>query len=183
MNDSLSLLLTRQSTAKLCPPAPISNEIDKIIAAGMRAPDHGCLTPWHFTVVQNEGLDTLSDIFVKAISTTETDQAKLDKAAKMPFRAPLIIVVSTDYKSHDKVPEKEQFLAAGCACHAMQMACVALGYGAIWRSGAISYNVDVKTALNVSPENDIVGFLYIGSMPKDYLVKGTKSTEGIVSYL
>lgn len=182
LNDSLSLLLTRQSTPQLTDPAPSHNEIKSIIAAGMRVPDHGCLSPWHFTIIQDQGLEKLSHVFVDAISAENPNQAKLDKTAKMPFRAPLIIVVSTQYKPHEKVPNKEQFLAAGCACHAMQMAAVALGYGAMWRTGEFSYNEKVKTALAIDSHNDIVGFLYIGSRSKEQIEKSAKSSENHVSY-
>lgn len=182
MNDSLSLLLTRQSTPQLTEPAPSNSEIKSIIAAGMRVPDHGGLSPWHFTVIQGQGLEKLSHVFVDAIRSENPNQAKLEKTAKMPFRAPLIIVVSTQYKTHEKVPNKEQLIAAGCACHAMQMAAVALGYGAMWRTGELTYNEQVKTSLNIDPHNDIVGFLYIGSRSKEQIEKSAKSSENHVSY-
>ncbi|GHE82692.1 NAD(P)H nitroreductase [Thalassotalea profundi] len=182
MNDSLSLLLTRQSTPRLCSPAPNSDEISTIINAGMRVPDHACLTPWHFTVIQDDGLHKLSEVFVEAIKNNTHDEAKLEKTAKMPFRAPLIIVVSTKYQVHEKVPEKEQLIAAGCTCHAMQMACVALGYGAVWRTGELSESAVVKSALNVEMNNDIVGFLYIGSHIKQQVPKPRKLADDHVSY-
>ena len=182
MNDSLSLLLTRQSTPRLCKPSPHDDDINTIIAAGMRVPDHGGLMPWHFTVIQNEGLEKLSKVFVNAIAEDEPNDAKLEKTANMPFRAPLIIVVSTKYQVHDKVPEKEQLIAAGCACHAMQMACVALGYGAVWRTGELSENQIVKTALNIDVDNDLVGFLYIGSHIKPQVLKPAKTSKDHISY-
>ncbi|XQW86876.1 NAD(P)H nitroreductase [Thalassotalea piscium] len=183
MLDSLSLLVTRQSTPQLCQPAPKAKEIETILAAGMRAPDHGGLTPWHFTVIQDDGLTVLSNIFLDAVAENELSQTKRDKIANMPFRAPLIIVVSTQYQQHDKVPEKEQLMAAGCACHAMQMACVALGYGAMWRTGDLTYNNKVKSALSIEPHNDIVGFLYIGSKASSQSLKPAKPFEQNVSYL
>ncbi|MGB1198024.1 MAG: NAD(P)H nitroreductase [Thalassotalea sp.] len=183
MLDSLSLLLTRQSTPQLCAPAPSNEDISTIIAAGMRVPDHAGLRPWHFTIIKEAGLNKLSEVFVNAIANTDANQAKLDKTAKMPFRAPLIIAVSTQYQHHDKVPEKEQLIAAGCACHAMQMACVALGYGAMWRTGELSYNDKVKSALSIKCTDDIVGFLYIGSHSKEQVNKTAKDSSEHVSFL
>ena len=43
----------------------------------------------------------------------------------------MIIVISTQYVEHNKVPQQEQLVAAGCCAHAMQMAAYALGYGAM----------------------------------------------------
>jgi nitroreductase len=181
--NAIDLLLTRQSTPLLSAPAPDKNNINTILSAGMRVPDHAGLTPFHFTIVEGEGLVNLSHIFVEAIKSPNIEQAKIDKTAKMPFRAPLIIIISTQYQEHEKVPKEEQLITAGCCVHAMQMASVALGYGAMWRTGALSYNDSVKEALNIDVQNDIVGFLYIGTKTKVLPLKPTRFYDDRVSYL
>ncbi len=180
---ALDLLLQRQSTPLLTEPLPDSDQLNSILMAGMRVPDHANLKPFHFTVVKGDGLQTLSDIFVDAVKEQTNDIAKLEKTAKMPFRAPLIIVVSTQYLPHEKVPQVEQMITAGCAVHAMQMASVSLGYGAMWRTGELSYNAIVKQALGISAQNDIVGFLYIGTSQKELPIKEPKFYDDRVSYL
>lgn len=177
------LLLTRQSTSVLTTPAPDQSELEVILNAGMRVPDHGGLTPWYFTVVQNDGLKKLSNIFKEAAIKVNKSEVMIDKASKMPNRSPLILIVSTNYKANDKVPESEQLIAAGCCVHAMQMAAFSLGYGAIWRTGDLCYDDTVKSALNVSENNDIVGFLYIGSLVKKTVTKTRKGFETHVNYL
>lgn len=181
--NAIDLLLTRQSTPLLIAPAPNKDNLNTILTAGMRVPDHAGLTPFHFNVVENEGLKKLSHIFVDAVKSPNIEQAKLDKTAKMPFRAPLIIIISTKYQEHEKVPKNEQLITAGCSVHAMQMICVALGFGAMWRTGALSYDDSVKQALGIELDNDIVGFLYIGTKAKDLPQKPTKFFDDRVSYL
>jgi len=176
----IEMLTQRISTALLCEPAPDITELDQILSAGMKVPDHGNLQPWHFTVVTNKGLQRLSDVFVKAVcnnidqtlsktslSINAEQQARLTKTAKMPFRAPLIIIVSTKFIEHKKVPKQEQLITAGCCVHAMQMAAFSLGYGAIWRTGDLAYNSDVKQSLELDANDEIVGFLYVGSPVKE----------------
>jgi len=180
--NSIELLLNRQSNPHLCEPAPAENELHHILSAGMRVPDHGGLAPWHFTVVQEEGLKTLSDYFVNAVKMNSDDEAKLEKTRNMPFRAPLIIVVSTKFQEH-KVPKQEQLVAAGCCVHAMQMMAVSLGFGAVWRTGDLSYNSSVKYALNVNREDEIVGYLYIGTEKKLRPLKPAKPYEEHVTYI
>jgi len=179
--NSIEMLLTRQSNACLTSPAPDKSDIDIILKAGMRAPDHAGLMPWKFLVVQNQGLQQLSDIFASTVD--KLNAAKLEKTKKMPFRAPLIIVISTQYKDHEKVPKQEQLITAGCCAHAMQMAAFSLGYGAMWRTGALAYNEQVKMALSIESKEDIVGFLYIGTQSKQLSCKAAKSYEAKVSYL
>jgi nitroreductase len=181
MMDSLELLLTRQSNAYLTEPSPNNHDIDLILKAGMRVPDHGGLMPWQFLIVAEQGLQKLSDIF--AATVDENDEKKLIKIKKKPFRAPMIIVVSTVYKSHEKVPKQEQLITAGCCTQAMQMAAFSLGYGAVWRTGSFAYHQEVKKGLSIESHEDIVGFLYLGTPSKDVKLKETKFHQDKVTYL
>lgn len=176
---NIEFLVQRQSTPFLTEPAPNAQHVEQILAAGMRVPDHGCLQPWHFAVISGNGLQKLSELFVNS-SNPET--ANLEKIAKMSFRAPMIIAVSTVFCAHEKVPAQEQLIAAGCSVHAMQMAAVALGYGAMWRTGELAYNQKVKQGMGVSEENELVGFLYIGTLGKEPRLKASKSFADKVSY-
>ena len=176
---NIDFLLQRQSTPLLTTPLPCEDEVNQILAAGMRVPDHACLQPWHFTVVTGEGLQRLSDLFVLS---SDTQNANLTKVAKMPFRAPMIIVVSTAFVQHEKVPKQEQLITAGCCAHAMQMAAVSLGFGAMWRTGNLAYNAMVKQGLSVKEQDEIIGFLYIGTPCKEQALKASKPFESKVSY-
>lgn len=183
MINAIELLKNRQSNPLLQAPGPSATDVDTILMAGMRVPDHASLKPWHFTLVAEQGLNHLAEIFIQARKNEGAEQAKIDKAAKMPFRAPFIIVVSTKYQAHEKVPVQEQLITAGCCVHAMQMAATALGYGAMWRTGDLSENNVVKEGLNISLNEDIVGFLYIGTKVKELPLKANKPFDEYVSYL
>lgn len=195
--NAIDLLLQRQSTPMLCAPAPTEHDLNKLLAAGMRVPDHGGLKPWHFHVITGQGLQRLSDLYVSTFDTElksnvgfirnndidlEAITAKKEKTAKMPFRAPMIIVISTKYVEHNKVPKQEQLVAAGCCAHAMQMAAYALGYGAMWRTGDLAYNETVKQGLSLEAGNDIAGFLYIGTPAKQANIKLAKDFQANVTY-
>lgn len=176
---SIKLLLQRQSMPLLIAPAPTEQTLEQILAAGMRVPDHAGLQPWHFKVVTGDGLQRLSELLVKS---SDCQSANLEKIAKMPFRAPMIIVVSTTFVPHEKVPKQEQLITAGCCAHAMQMASVALGYGSMWRTGELAYNAKVKQGLAIRELDEIVGFLYIGTPGKDQAIKPTRDFTNKVSY-
>ncbi|NQZ82252.1 MAG: NAD(P)H nitroreductase [Colwellia sp.] len=181
--NNIDLLLNRRSNAALTFPAPDHDALDKILTAGMRVPDHGNIKPWHFTVMQDKGLDQLSDIFLKAGQADGVNEEKKQRMIKMPFRAPLIILISTRYCQHPKVPKQEQLIAAGCCVHAMQMAAFGLGYGAIWRTGELSYHALVKAELNIREDDEIVGFLYIGTENRQLPEKATTPYQDYVTLL
>lgn len=179
--DSFELLLTRQSNASLTEPAPNEVDIDIILKAGMRVPDHAGLMPWQFLIVTGKGLQKLSDIFANTVDPV--DEVKLAKTKKMPFRAPMIIIISTKYQTHEKVPKQEQLITAGCCAHAMQMAAFSLGYGAMWRTGTLAYHQEVKSDLAIDAKEDIVGFLYLGTATKELNFKEAKPYQNKVRYL
>ena len=161
--DALSLLLNRRSQPKLVAPAPQGQALENIFRAGLRAPDHGGLTPWRFIVSHGEGLQKLADILAEAAKAEGAGEAEIERAAKAPYRAPMVITVVAKVTKHDKVPAIEQHLSAGCAAQAMQMAAVAQGYSGFWRTGKWAYHPVVREALGVLGDDLIVGFLYLGT--------------------
>lgn len=161
--DALELLLNRRSIAKLAAPAPEGEVLENIVRAGLRAPDHAALTPWKFVISQGEGLQKLADILVAAAKRQDEAPSVIEKLSKAPFRAPMVITVIAKVTPHEKVPAIEQVLSAGCAVQAMQMAAVAQGFQGFWRSGKWMFNPDVKAAFNLQGDDEIVGFLYLGT--------------------
>ncbi|MFC3023366.1 NAD(P)H nitroreductase [Vibrio zhugei] len=181
--DALDMLLNRRSMAKLTEPAPQGQVLENIIQAGLRAPDHGSLTPWRFVIAEGDGLDKLSAIFAEAEVKLGSDDVVINKAKNAPKRAPMIITVVATVKPHEKVPALEQHLSAGCAVQAMQMAAMVQGFQGIWRSGSWIFNDNVKNAFHLAPDDQIVGFLYLGSPGMKPMDVPKRNSQDFVSYL
>lgn len=154
-----------------------------MLQAAMSVPDHGSLTPFNIIVVKEAARVMLAKAFKQSAEVNSGDEFKVAKAEKMPFRSPMMIVVTTNYQEHPKVPKEEQLITAGCAVYAMQMAAVALGYQAMWRTGEMAHCDIVKQSLNVPVEQEIVGYLYVGSESKTLPSKPRKSFETVTRYL
>lgn len=167
--EALDALLKRVSVTRLEEPAPDAAQREAIFRAALRAPDHGQLRPWRFLSVEGAARDALGELFARAVAEKQADAepAVLDKAlAKaraMPLRAPWLVVVIARLQAHPKVPPQEQLLAAGCATHGMLLAAHVQGIGAVWRSGELSYDASVKAGLGLAENEEIVGFLYLGT--------------------
>lgn len=181
--DAIELLLTRQSSPRLVAPAPSESQLNTILSAAVRAPDHGGLNPWEFIVATGEGLDRLGALFVDATQADGGDTSTIDKVRNMPQRAPMVITVVAKVVEHAKVPALEQHLAVGCACMAMQQAAFALGLGGIWRTGGLAFNRHLHQALALDDDAQIIGFLYLGTPAITAPIKPTKSAQGFVRYL
>ncbi|RXJ73602.1 NAD(P)H nitroreductase [Veronia nyctiphanis] len=181
--DAITLLTQRRSVPRLSSPAPSGDALNVILDAGLRAPDHGALTPWEFIVAEGDGLDKLSAILKRAAESDGASDGIIEKATNGPFRAPMVITVIARTKQHDKVPLVEQYISAGCAAQAMQMAAVAQGFQGFWRTGNWAYHTEVRAALNVEGDDAIVGFLYLGSAENTQSSIPKRSRDKFVTYL
>ncbi len=163
--DAMEALLSRKSTAQIEEPAPGSEDLEKIFQAALRAPDHGCIRPWRFIYFQGDMRAELGEIFCEALLKERPDatEAVLEKEKNKPFRAPLVIAVIAKVQEQSKIPVIEQILSAGAAAQNIMIAAHALGYAGIWRSGSPCFNDHVRARLGAYGEDQIVGFLYLGT--------------------
>ncbi|WP_166423158.1 NAD(P)H nitroreductase [Paraglaciecola sp. 20A4] len=180
--DALDLLLNRSSHPRLQAPAPAGDELNNIMQAALRAPDHACLSPWRFIICEKEGLAKLGDIFEQAAIAADMTEKEIARAPELPKRAPMVIVAITKYVEHQKVPWVEQVASASCAVHAMQMAAVAQGFNGIWRTGSYAQNAYVKAALGCAEQDEIVGFLYLGTPATDLSPKTARDASEFFEY-
>lgn len=163
--EALDLLLNRVSVTRLADPAPTAEQLDLLLRAAVRAPDHGQLRPWRFLTVEGGARERLGELFAEALRLRQPDAAKeaLAKARKMPLRAPMLLIVIASVQPHPKVPASEQVLAAGCAAHGLLLAAHAQGLGAVWRTGEFSYDPHVLQGLGLGEGEQLLGFIYLGT--------------------
>ena len=80
--DAIELLLTRQSDAKLTAPGPNSEQLDIIKQAALRVPDHGCIAPWQFIVVQGDARHKLGEIYHQSAVAEQQEETAGEVAQK-----------------------------------------------------------------------------------------------------
>ncbi len=162
--DAYEALVTRISPKELGEPAPDEATLHKIIAAALRAPDHGRLRPWRFIAIRGKGRKRLGDVLAAALNRRDPDAgAELERERQKPMRAPLVLVAAVHITPSPKIPAVEQVLAAGAAAQNILLACHALGFGAVWKTGPAAYDASVKEALGLEAADEIAGFLFIGT--------------------
>src|SRR5437667_4111920 len=166
--EAMEALTKRVSGSVLIDPAPDELELHSILSAAIRAPDHGRLRPWRFTVVKGAARQRLSDLMTKAYRRRYPDAtpAQIEKEKSKAFRAPMILVVAAKVDPQSKIPAIEQVLSAGAAAQNVMVAAFALGFGCAWKTGEAAYDPEIKAAFGLAPADAIVGFLYLGSNQK-----------------
>jgi nitroreductase len=162
--DLLEGIQSRASALKLAAPGPTREHLEQILRAGMRAPDHGRLKPWRFVVLEGEATATLGDAMAELFcrKAPQCTQAQLDAERNKVRRAPTIVIAAARI-SKGKIPEIEQVASVAAGVQNMLLAAHALGYGAMWKTGAAAYDAEVKAALGLLPEDHIVATVYLGT--------------------
>jgi nitroreductase len=162
---TIELLLTRRSgSAKaMTGPGPSPEELETILRAASRVPDHGKLFPWRFILFEGEARARMGEMLVECLKQGETVTAERAALEAGRFlRAPVVIGVVSRVREAIPIPEWEQQLSAGAVCQTLLIAAHALGYVANWLTEWYAYHPLVLERLGLKPGERIAGFLYIG---------------------
>jgi nitroreductase len=167
-NPALKLLLTRRSVKpdRLVEPAPSAGEIETMLRAASRVPDHKKLAPWRFIVIEGDARKRLGEVAALACVEAETappSEYRLAAERGRFARAPLVIAVVSHVTPHRSAPEWEQILSAGAACFNLCLAANAMGFGTSWITEWVAYNDKVRAALGLEHGERIAGFVHIGT--------------------
>ena len=166
MTAVIDALLNRSSEPRLESPAPDPQTLDQAFACAARAPDHALLRPWRYLVVEGQGLEKLGQLFASTCGPDASEQER-KKLAQSPQRAPMIIVGIACHQNHPKVPEQEQTLSAAVGMGYMLLALQSTGYGGMCRTGPMAHNDVVAKGLGLAANEQITGFLYVGSVASE----------------
>ena len=182
--DALDNILNRVSARKLIEPHPTQDEMDKVFKGALRAPDHAWLRPSSFIQVTGEGINRLSKIFEEYAKTIpDIKDEIISKYKNAPYRAPMIVILVSSIKNHPKVPEIEQKLSTAASAQNILLTLNALGYSAIWRTGKLAFNPFIASKLNLKFDQEILGYIYVGTADGSNKKIPELDIEDFVSYL
>lgn len=162
---AMDFLLTRRSrpAKTLTTPAPSRAELEPILTAAARTPDHGKLEPWRFIVLGPETMERLQAATLTRAAELDMGEDKAAKGASY-FTGPMVIAVIESPKDSASIPAIEQTYSAGAACLALLNAALASGWGANWLTGWVAFDRPlVETHLGLAPHENIAGLIHIGT--------------------
>jgi nitroreductase len=182
--ELLTGIETRSSAVRLGDPPPSRADLTRIIEAGMRAPDHGKLAPWRVVVIEGAARETLGRAMADALIRIRPDatENEIERERAKAFRAPVIVALAAHVTKPHRIPESDQILAVAAAAQNMFLAAHALGYGAMWKTGAPAADAGVKQAIGFDPDDQVVAYLYLGT-PVIMAPLRPLVTEGLVRWL
>lgn len=167
-DDVLDHLLKRRSlrAADLCDPAPDAAQLDTILQAASRVPDHGRAVPFYFIVFEGEARAQAGKIIRQAFEANNPgcDPDKAREEGERLLRAPMVIAVV--YRARrGKHPLWEQMLTAGAVCQNLVLAANASGFAANWLSEWFAYDDAVREGFGLDAHDVLAGFIHIGTPP------------------
>lgn len=169
-NKLLTAMLTRRSVSpkRLCGPGPSREELDVMVDAALRAPDHGGLLPWRLIEFPQDQRDGLARLFEdeKRRRDPVATEDDLARAREHATHAPVVLAFVTRPERNVLVPMHEQWLCAGAALGQLLLAAHALGYGAIMLSGERCQDEPLREALGLKVHETLAGFISIGAVAK-----------------
>ena len=164
----LEVLLTRRSVSprRLQPPGPDPDELDGMLQAGLRAPDHGGLHPWRVIEFRPQNREALAWCFEQEKLRRDplASPSDLERAREHATRPPMLLGFVVSPRERSKIPGREQWLCAGAALGNILSAAHQLGYGAIVLSGERCFDETLARQLGVQPGEHLVGFISVGTI-------------------
>ena len=160
---------TRSSAGRLTEPGPSPEQIERLLDAAARAPDHGRIRPWRFIVLKGAARDTFTAAaaLAKRVRLPDMTVEQLAAEREKMGRSPAIVVVGCAVnREQTKVPEIEQVVAVGAAAQNLFLAAHDLGYGVMWKTGAAAYDPAVKATVGLKPDDHIVAIMHLGTRLK-----------------
>lgn len=166
--EVLEAIKTRRSIGKVKDQMVPKELIEKVIEAGIWAPNRYLTEPWRFFVISGEGRDRLAkvmeDIVIQSGIDIESEEGKkkLEKERNKPFRAPVIIAVAAEVTENRRALRLEEIGAVYAAIENMLLAAHGLGLAAYWKTGNACYAPKMKEFFGLKGKDEVLAFIYLG---------------------
>lgn len=166
-----NIILKRRSVypAQMDPNKKIERRvIEKLLEAANYAPSHKRTEPWRFVVFAD---DKVEEFYAQLLKIYKGQSPDLDKIAmkqkKWKAKAKTVSHVIAVYMKRDEklsVPKSEEEWAVACAVQNILLSAESLGVCGYWGTGELAYSAEMKDFLNLSENDQCMGFLQMGIM-------------------
>lgn len=166
MSSMMSALLARQSAKFVQSPGPDDAQLDLILQAAMRAPDHGAVHPWRFALARGAEVPKLVDIAVRVgqEENKPLPEHKVATARRWLAQVPLVILLACRPDPNGRIREEECRLSVAAAVMNMLNAAYAQNLHGFWSTGMGTYLDGMGEALGFDPlDEHFMGYLAIGT--------------------
>lgn len=166
--DVLQAIRTRRTIAKFRPEPVDDGTLDRLLAAGIWAPNHHLTEPWRFIVLGPETQRQLSERYAelrmdKAPADAHERRARIREESVRKFLAIPTVVTVAALQEGDPQRRREDYAATCAAIQNIQLAAWSEGVGVKWSTAAVIHDPSTYALLDIDRERfEIIALLYIG---------------------
>lgn len=182
--SAINSLLSRYSLGikHLAEPGPSDAQLQTLVAAALRGPDHGELVPWRFCVVRGAAREKLAELFAQHARAKGKDEAGVAIERERALKAPLTVaVIARIDLGHPLVPAHEQWMCVGGAVTNFLNAVHAHGFAAKMLSGDKARAPLIAQAF-CAPGETLVGWMAVGSPTRELASDSRKGAADVLQY-
>lgn len=185
--DVLDAIVGRRTIGRFLPEPIPDEQLVRLLAYGIWAPNHHLTEPWSYVIVGPETQEKLALRFAELRAANAPEGASPERrerfaqdAYKKLSSIPTVVAMIVDQEG-DQQSRIEDFAAACCAAQNIQLAAWAEGVGTKWSTNIVTRDPLAYELLGVDPQTGlIIGFLYVGT-PADVPVRErTKPLDEVI---
>lgn len=160
-NDVERSIIGRRSIKKFKTDPVDIDEVIELLNVARWAPNHKLTQPWRFQLYADGGKEKFVEAFLASQERDGTlpDKAKNKAAYFRDIPLHLVVIMSEDSR---KKRWDEDYAAISALVQNFQLAAWERGIGMIWRTNDWTHDPVFKEAIDVTPDEKIVGTLMIG---------------------
>ena len=176
--DIVAAIHARRSIGRLSPEPLPRALVKELLDAAACAPNHHLTGPWRFIVLAGEARRAVGDAHARAAVRERPDitPSGREKEVARLERAPVVIACCV-VPGDDPVTAREDRDAVAAAIQNMLLAAHVRGLGAMWRTGAMVDEPEVRAELGLTGAQAIVGFVYLGRPFTPLAARATPRTD------
>lgn len=165
--DAFAAIAARWSVRKFTGREPTRAEVERLLDAAVRAPNHKLTEPWRFVVVGGETKRRFAEIrrahrALKFADPAAPDAAaKIDKTYREHLETPLFVFVMQRL-ADDPVRREEDYAAVMMATQNLMIAATAAGLGTFLKTGGIMEKPEIRELAGARDDERIVGIVSLG---------------------
>jgi nitroreductase len=184
VDDAMELLLSRRSVGRVRPDPVPRATIEELLRAAVYAPNHHMTAPWRFVVLTGRARRRVGEAHAASVRRERPGAGPdvLERESARLERAPVVVatIVSTD--PADPVRAREDRDAVAAATQNLLLAAHARGLAAMWRTGAMVDEPEVRVALGLDDGDAVVAFVYLGYQDVAPPPRDRGNLEGVVEW-
>ena len=140
--------------------------IRELIELAGWAPTHGYTEPGYFVVFAGENVRKFcrdhAEMYRLNTPPDRFTAAAYEKLDRMGNTTSHIITLCMKRGDIPKIPEQEELISAACGAQNILLVAAARGIAVYWGTGGMTYHPAMRDYLGLSPEDRVLGFLYLG---------------------